>query len=65
MCFGGKSAQTIYEETKPPTPPLPSLSMDSVEYQPSQYKDVKKPEKRKGMTQRTSLLSNQTTPMGY
>jgi len=65
MCFGGKSAQSIYEETKPPTPPLPSLSMDSVEHIPSKYENVPKPTKRKGMTQRTSLLSNQTTPMGY
>jgi len=65
MCFGGKSAQTIYEETKPPTPPLPSLSMDSVDNPTSEYANVPKPNKRKGMTQRTSLLSNQTTPMGY
>ena len=65
MCFGGQSAQSMYEEMKPPTPPLPSLSMDSVDNPPSEYKNVPKPTKRKGMTQRTSLLSNQTTPMGY
>ena len=63
MCFGGQSAQSIYEETKPPTPPLPSLSIDSVDSPPSQYKNVPKPQK--GKTQRTSLLSNQTSPMGY
>ena len=47
MCFGGKSAQTIYEETKPPTPPLPSLSMDSVYNPPSDYKNVPKTKKTK------------------
>ena len=64
MCFGGKSAQQMYEEMKPDPEPLPSLSMDTVgEGATPEYKDVLKPQK--GKTQRTSLLSNPTNPMSY
>ena len=64
MCFGGKSAQQMYEEMKPEPQPLPSLSMDSVaEGATPEYKDVLTPQK--GKTQRPSLLSNPTNPMSY
>lgn len=64
MCFGGKSAQQMYEEMKPEPQPLPSLSMDSVgEGATPEYKDVPKPQK--GKTLRPSLLSTPTNPMSY
>jgi|TARA_R100000482_G_scaffold38176_2_gene13066 hypothetical protein len=66
MCFGGKSAEQMYQEMKPEPVPLPSLSFDSVTGSKPQFKDVKKPStKRKGMTKRSSLLSTEVQPMEY
>jgi len=66
MCFGGKSAEQMYQEMKPEPVPLPSLSFDSVTGAKPQFKDIKKPStKRKGMTKRSSLLSTEVKPMEY